>query len=303
MDVAADNSECPRLRHGVGGVRVVQACARVSLAKWLQQTQRTASGTALRKIASAISVGAADGQVLLEGCGPRHDQESLSSPANGSTCQECAPLEPRLFHDVSEKAYASALRLASWVSGTSTSDLQAMYQEWINDNKFGEDYEPLGDECGDDDLFPQQEKPEEEEAPEVVRVLHSEAAMAAKDEQDPKDEKYPSEISLDLGDVPDKELLENLAMPPEDVEAMEGGVQDPVLDLNPMCPLSLRHAVWCLGQKPLEEEVLDVCWRLLMYLRHWQHGSDRGWISNPRQCRKKSANLNWHQCLVCNGIP
>lgn len=101
------------------------------------------------------------------------------------------------------------------------------------------------------------------------------------------------QVSIDLKKVPDKEVLEEMLRP--DPEQCEADDEDAGHDLS--MPRNLHHALWGLGDMPPDDGILDVCWRLTMYLRHWQGGADREWVKNPRLVRARSKKLNWRQCL------
>lgn len=43
--------------------------------------------------------------------------------------------------------------------------------------------------------------------------------------------------------------------------------------------------------------VFGALWRLAMYLRHWQGGSDVHWIKSASACQRSSSKMTWWKCL------
>ena len=205
------------------------------------------------------------------------------------------PLAPDRLHEISERAYKAALQLAALAAGVTMASLDEMYRQWCSSGRFNGKDEGQNDENMEDDEDDERGLPDGGDEPDEGQVfldqLRAEAALGEDGAED-ENAKTPDVLSMDLGQVPDKDMMQICLLSwkgqfdyEEDIEPEE------MKDVSP----TLFHTFWGLGDAASQEEILDGVWRLLMYLRHWRGGSDRDWISNPRMCRKRSKALNWHQ--------
>lgn len=205
------------------------------------------------------------------------------------------PLTADEFYVASERAYRSALRFAAYCAGSTIESLEQTYLEWCNQKGFDKEGPLLGDEH-DMDLDGPVESGNS--ASTFLDEICTDAAM----EGDLPEELPTSEVQEDfeLKNVPDSELLKDLfsAKPASDDREPEVPQESPSKgSCSGGLGKTLHHSLWCLGQHATNAEIFDSVWRLVMYLRHWQKGSDRTWISDPRTSRRKSSGLNWYQLL------
>lgn len=208
-------------------------------------------------------------------------------------------LTPSEFYALSERAYRSALKLASFCADVTLESLHQQYIAWCQAQGFNEECPVLGDE---DDLFEAKmekaEKKDKSETESYLEHIQAEAEMMTKDLDNIDDLLDPTQQD-DLKDVPDADVLRELfTAAPDKQEGEEIPKESPSKGVvQPGLAHTLHRALWCLAPHCPEAEIFDSIWRLVMYLRHWKQGSDRTWIKDARACRKKSAKLNWFQCL------
>ena len=210
-------------------------------------------------------------------------------------------LTPNEFYSASDRAYRSAMKLAAFCANVTVPSLHDEYVAWCQKEGFLEQCPLLGDE---DELLEAKLKKansaDKSEAKAFLDQIKADAEMQTKElEEDVGDLLEPSAEDDDLKSVPDADLLRELFVAAPDIgdeeeipkESPSKGVVQPGL------ARTLHRALWCLAPRCPDSEIFDSVWRLVMYLRHWKKGSDRTWIKDARVFRKRSAKLNWHQCL------
>lgn len=100
-------------------------------------------------------------------------------------------------------------------------------------------------------------------------------------------------LAFELRSAPDAEDLRTVLE-----SVTEKGVADtPDASVKINNPRTLRAALCFLGANASKDQIFDQLWRLCMSLRYWRGGADRHWIRNPRNARRSSSSLNWHQYL------
>ena len=224
-----------------------------------------------------------------------------------------SPLSPDLFHNASDRAYRSAARLAAWASKVTLESLNAQYKSWCAQAGYNQEGPLLGDEeeeLGLLELEARKSSGKESKGAthDFLEHMRSEAGMDCELPEEDQTQELEASLKLDLGEVPDAEqLYELLTAVPEKDDAAEEEI--PAESPEKGCcggqsglAKTLHHALWTLGPKASDAEIFDSIFRLIMYLRHWKKGCDRGWIADPRTSRRKSANLNWYQWLGFVGL-
>ena len=269
---------CP-FRHGYGRL------SEISIEQWFGRL-RTQSTSAELSTRSFWNAAARD---MLK-C--RYKNKDQTSPPEDLL----EPISAAEFYQASEKAFKAALRLVSWCAGITPESLQNTYDNWCTSGMHRQDGPLLGDEYDDyETSAPEGPKSKAEQTKSTLKHIVDEATLQENEEDAPEDaDAEPDLMSHDLRGFPDGEDLQKLlqdTLADDDsgnVNSEEGGAPDGV-------PRNLHHALWTMGPRSTDTEVLDSLWRLTMALRHWSGGSDRQWIANPRNCRRKSGKLNWHQ--------
>eukprot|EP00438_Fugacium_kawagutii_P016170 Skav224604 [mRNA] locus=scaffold2684:382216:385435:- [translate_table: standard] len=211
------------------------------------------------------------------------------------------PISPDGFFHASQRAMRASMKLAAFCAGVTEESLHHTYEEWCQAKGYAQTFDPLGDENEFDDSLEgvQEEDAADEKANEKATqefFSHMQAEAAMEDEL-PASATDPKIVDTRLDTVPDKELLtEILNAKPDKGEEPEVPKESPTKGAcSPGMACSLHKALWCLGADPSEQDVFDSVFRLVAYLRHWQGGSDRCWIRDPRASRRRSTKLNWYQ--------
>lgn len=218
------------------------------------------------------------------------------------------PLSPDAFYHASDKAMRASLSLAAFCAGVTEESLWSSYKGWCKDKGYMQKVDLLGDEDEFDDSLEgvQEENEDKGNAHEVstqefLAHVQAEAAMEGELEADTTE---PLIADAKLDKVPDKDLLMNIMTAKADkTEEPEIPSESPTKGVAGAAggmACNLKHALWCLGHQPSEQEVFDSIFRLVAYLRHWRGGMDRCWIKDPRASRRSSTKLNWYQCLAAS---
>eukprot|EP00435_Cladocopium_sp_Y103_P061032 s1370_g22.t1 len=206
------------------------------------------------------------------------NKQPASPPAD-----DLPPLSNDDFFQLTERAYRASIRFAAFCQGCTNDSLHEMYEEYCQREEYLQDGPLLGDEEEflevleeEDPSFENQDANEahQEETKRFLNQIQAEAGM--KDDL-PLDSSQPEDLD-DLGEVPDGDLLNELF----NVQDGKGPDEPPPSPTKGTCSVpsmacNLHHALWTLGPSATEEEVFDSIFRLVMYLRHWQGGSDRTW--------------------------
>lgn len=186
------------------------------------------------------------------------------------------------FRTGCDRGYLAALTLVCKIAGGKISDLD----HW---HRGAEQDEADAAQADEDEL--QCEVDDEEGDNECLKLLESMQAEARVinnvDNEGPEEPaaNIDAKLDADLRDFPDKEEFKSIVLdrPPEGQE-----------DFDPAgLPRTLTEALSRPG------DMFNALWRLAVKIRSSPGGMDRKWIRNPQNCRRASAGLNWHQCLVC----
>lgn len=158
----------------------------------------------------------------------------------------------------------------------------------------------LGDEWEEElEGVPEEAVGKEDEAATLLKQLASEAAAeSAVDDDLPEDDKLTDSLWNDLTNVPDQKDLHEIFRESVTADSPLHDLREYQVEKPEEIPKTLFHALWSLGPRHSDQEILDAIWRHTMYLRHWKKGGDREFIKNARICRKRSGELNWYQFLA-----
>lgn len=198
------------------------------------------------------------------------------------------------FRACCSRALEASLALVSACSGINTKQLEQMYRDLCSEEsgdgflafdgemELDEDLDEGGFENGDNCMG-------------FLQQLQDETNLM-KDDPEQKIPAKQEDKMPDLEGVPDSKQLRDIvsASCPTDPFRLENSVSPKKKTDRYALPGTLLEA---LGMAQRGGCLFNALFRLLVFLRSSTGGADLGWVRNPRNARKASKRLNWHQCL------
>lgn len=205
------------------------------------------------------------------------------------------PFTDEEFLEASKRALSAGVKLAAWAAGVNEQTLLDIYK---NDDSTVAD-EPLHDWENDEAEKLQEARLNEDSSfPDVMKNVQQDLQdMDLADEEVEVGADTFDHVRADLRETPGADELfevfqaQDAASPfrqeTKAKAAVGGGSHwdETLAEVFQTCQGRSEDLLW------------DRLWRLCMFLRHWQGGSDRHWIKNPFSCRKAASGMSWYQCL------
>lgn len=206
------------------------------------------------------------------------------------------------FRACCHRALEGALNLVSTCSGIPSKQLEQVYRELCSETA-GESFFELSHDMDYDEEMEDLEICLDQPPADCMGFLTQlqDETKLLKGEDDEKIPTRQDDKMPDLRHVPDSELLREVlsASSATDPFRMENSCSPKKRkDLNTL-PTTLLEAL-SLGQRGC---VFNSLFRLAVFLRSGVGGSDCGWLQNPKNCRRASKKLNWHQLPGSNSLP
>ena len=185
-----------------------------------------------------------------------------------------------------------------------------MYRQAVTDGIFeaGGNFAVSFDELDDDEIEDEADllKPDEQTGEDesaafklIQQVRQETAAMDPENEEDESKDQTGDDVDADLLGVPDAQQMRSLIEAPADPKepfCTEQARSPRQGDDANFLPSTLTEAM------SLRGDMMNRLFHLSVRLRCGAGGADSGFLKNPRNCRRQSKHLNWHQCHGALGL-